>query len=209
MTQEHYFTTPTGTAGEGEITVELAGRRVQLRTSDGVFSARRLDPGTAVLLDVAAAQLPPPAGGTLLDLGCGYGPVSLWLALQAPDATVWAVDVNDRALELTAANAADLGLGNVRVARPEDVPAELRFDRVMSNPPIRVGKQVLHDILHSWLPRLAPGGDAALVVNRNLGADSLAGWLGQQGYPVHKLASRKGFRVLRVTSGDPPAADPR
>lgn len=210
MTQ-HYFNTPDGPAQASTISIELAGRPVTLHTADGVFSGRRLDQGTAVLLDVADAQLPPPGAGNLLDLGCGYGPIALWMALQTPGATVWAVDVNDRALELTAANAADLGLGNVRASRPEDVPADVRFDRIMSNPPIRVGKQALHDILAGWLPRLARDGDADLVVNRNLGADSLAGWLSRQGYRVEKLASRKGFRVLQVTAtvgGPGPAADP-
>ncbi|NNG35201.1 class I SAM-dependent methyltransferase [Nakamurella aerolata] len=208
MTQ-HYFNTPDGPAQASTISIELAGRPVTLHTADGVFSGRRLDQGTAVLLDVADAQLPPPGAGNLLDLGCGYGPIALWMALQTPGATVWAVDVNDRALELTAANAAELGLDNVRASRPEDVPADVRFDRIMSNPPIRVGKQALHDILAGWLPRLTRDGDADLVVNRNLGADSLAGWLSRQGYLVEKLASRKGFRVLQVTAtagGAGPAA---
>src|SRR5690606_17199309 len=96
------------------------------------------------------------------------------LAIRAPEATVWAVDVNARALELCAANAERLGLANVRCVRPDDVPVDLRLDALYSNPPIRIGKAALHELLASWLDRLRPGCEAHLVVQKHLGADSLA-----------------------------------
>jgi 16S rRNA G1207 methylase RsmC len=114
---------------------------------------------------------------------------------------VWAIDVNERALELCAANAAALGLGNVRTARPELVPPDVELAAIWSNPPIRVGKDALHELLLAWLPRLRAGGVATLVVNRNLGADSLAAWLGTQGYGVARISSRKGYRILQVRHG--------
>jgi len=81
------------------------------------------------------------------------------------------------------------------------VAPEAVFDTIWSNPPIRVGKAALHDLLGAWLPRLAPAGEAWLVVQRHLGADSLAVWLADQGWgEVEKVASAKGFRVLRVTA---------
>jgi 16S rRNA G1207 methylase RsmC len=86
------------------------------------------------------------------------------------------------------------------------VPAEVRFDEIWSNPPIRIGKEPLHALLLTWLPRLAPGGRAVLVVGKNLGADSLQRWLGEQGYPTTRLASAKGFRVLEARQEYP---DPR
>ena len=107
---------------------------------------------------VLLAQVPaPPPAGTFLDLGCGWGPIALTLGRTAPEATVWAVDVNERALDLLRRNAARLGLDNVRVARPDAVPPTERFDLIWSNPPIRIGKAALHELLRAWLPRLASG----------------------------------------------------
>jgi 16S rRNA (guanine1207-N2)-methyltransferase len=176
------------------------GRSYALVASSGVFSAQRLDPGTAVLLRKAA--LPGPRGGVYLDLGCGYGPISMVLAGTSPHATVYAVDVNARALDLVRANAAALGVADRVIACPPDeVPAGVRFDEIWSNPPIRVGKAELHNLLSTWLPRLAPGGSAWLVVARNLGADSLQDWLCGQGWQVARHASQKGYRVFQVTAG--------
>jgi 16S rRNA (guanine1207-N2)-methyltransferase len=168
-----------------------------MRTDRGVFSHGRLDTGTGLLLRVAAAL---PDSGVMLDIGCGSGAVAITMALRAPGATVWAVDVNARARELCRSNAAALGLDNVHVAHPDQVDPDLRFDRIWSNPPIRVGKALLHDLLELWLDRLVPGGSATLVVQRHLGADSLHRWLEQRGHVVHRLASRAGFRVLEVAA---------
>ena len=196
---EHYFSPEPGApAARGAVTVRLGGRDVGVVTAGGVFSADRVDLGTRVLLRDAPD---PPPDGDLLDLGCGWGPVALDLAMRAPGARVWAVDVNTRALELTRENAAALGLANVTAARPEEVPAGLRFAAIRSNPPIRVGKGELHALLLRWLPRLAPGADAHLVVQRNLGADSLHRWLAEQGFAVRRAGSAKGYRVLRVSAG--------
>ncbi|MFY1596504.1 class I SAM-dependent methyltransferase [Micromonospora sp. WMMD737] len=200
MTGEHYFTAePTAAANPREVEFSVAGRDYTLASSAGVFSAARLDPGTAVLL--RKADLPATdTTGALLDLGCGFGPITCVLADSAPTATVWAVDVNERARELTAANAARVGAADrVRVAAPDDVPAELTFAEIWSNPPIHVGKDELHAILLRWLPRLAPDGVAWLVVARYLGGDSLQRWLVEQGWQVGRHASQKGYRVLRVT----------
>lgn len=173
-------------------------RLVTLRTDAGVFAAGGIDPGTRLLLDTGAT--PPPGGTTLVDVGCGYGPIAVALALRAPDATVWAVDVNVRALELTRRNAEAAGVGDrVRVVAPDDVPVGLVVDAIWSNPPVRVGKASLHALLETWLGRLTPDGAAHLVVARNLGADSLARWLADQGHEVTRRASRRGYRLLDVT----------
>ena len=200
VTGEHYFSAQPGTAPHRrDIEFSAAGQDYTLTTAGGVFSADRLDPGTAVLL--RKAELPEPdADGPLLDLGCGYGPITCVLATSVTSATVWAVDVNARARELAAENAARVGVADrVRVAAPDEVPAEVTFAQIWSNPPIRIGKQELHAMLLRWLPRLAPGGVAWLVVARHLGGDSLAQWLVEQGWTVERHASQKGYRVLRVT----------
>jgi len=180
------------------ISVQLAGRQLDVTTANGIFSPERIDTGTQVLLGNVPA---PPPGGNLLDLGCGWGPIALTLALESPRATVWAVDVNERALELVRRNAESLGLDNVNAVTPADVPADVRFMSIWSNPPIRVGKNELHAMMLSWLPRLEPGTDAWLVVQRNLGSDSLHRWLQAelpQDFAVTRAATNKGYRVLRA-----------
>lgn len=191
----HYFEdAPTTPSRPKEIEVAAHGDRFRLRTDSQTFSPRRLDPGTAFLLDRAPD---PPASGRLLDLGCGYGPIAAVLARRSPSATVTAVDVNERSRALCAANAAELGLTNVEVRAPDEVADDARFDLIWSNPPIRVGKDALHELLLRWFQRLAPDGEAVLVVGRHLGADSLQRWLGEQAFPTERLGSKKGYRLLR------------
>jgi 16S rRNA (guanine1207-N2)-methyltransferase len=194
---EHYFSAaPQAAEHRRKITIMLWGRQVQLTTAGGVFSPDGLDRGTAVLL----RESPIPTGSpTLLDLGCGYGPIAIALALHCPGSRVEAVDVNERALQLCRENAAALGVTDrVQTSLPEQVDPARRYDEIWSNPPIRIGKQALHDLLLTWLPRLKPGGTARLVVGRNLGADTLQGWLIEQGYACVRTGSAKGFRVLAV-----------
>ena len=166
---------------------------LELVTDAGVFSRDGIDPGTKLLLLEAPAPAP---AGDLLDLGCGYGAIALVLARRSPGATVWAVDVNERARALTSANAAAAGLENVRVAGPDEVPDDVRFATIWSNPPIRIGKEALHAVLQRWLRRLE--GSAVLVVQKHLGSDSLARWLGEQGFGVERLRSRAGYRLLEA-----------
>ncbi|NAZ81141.1 methyltransferase [Kineococcus sp. R8] len=197
---EHYFTARPATADERrELHVTLAGRELTVTTARGVFSGDRVDRGTAVLLPHVEPDAE--ATGDVLDLGCGWGPVALTVALAQPRRTVWAVDVNERALDLVRRNAERLGL-DVRAVLPDDVPDDVRFAEVWSNPPIRIGKPALHDLLHRWCTRLPPGGRAHLVVQKNLGADSLQAWIAAGGVPdvdVERTGTAKGFRVLTLT----------
>ncbi|MET0447294.1 MAG: methyltransferase [Aeromicrobium sp.] len=189
---EHYFDgSPTSDDRRRDVTARIWDRDMVFTTSSGVFSQDGLDKATAVLLRSST----PPAEGVVLDLGCGWGPIAC--ALATTGATVWAVDVNERALELTRLNAERLGV-TVHAGTPDDVPDDLGFDQIWSNPPIRIGKDALHDLLLRWLPRLAPTGVARLVVGKNLGADSLQRWLVEQGWPTTRVDSEKGFRILEV-----------
>ena len=192
---QYFDESPRVASAEAEVAVDVGGSVLTLRTDRGVFSHGRVDPGTAVLLRAAP---PPPPDGTLLDLGSGSGVLALVLARLAPRATVWAVDVNERARRLTASNAAANGLVNVAVADPGGVPADARFDLIWSNPPIRIGKSALHDLLSTWLRRLTSEGRAVLVVQKHLGADSLQRWLIDEGWPTTRLASSRGYRLLQV-----------
>ncbi|PZO56634.1 MAG: MFS transporter [Leifsonia xyli] len=199
MANDHYFSAnPSSDTRERQIDVTLAGRPLTLTTAAGVFSPDGLDRGTRVLL----GAVPPPAhDGALLDIGCGWGPIAITMALHSPDAQVWGVDVNERVLGLARANAEAAGTANVTIALPDDVPADLRFRTIWSNPPIRVGKDELHEILLTWLPRLEVEGDAWLVVSKDLGGDSLHKWLVGAlgtGFHVARASTDKGFRVIRV-----------
>ncbi|HJE52173.1 MAG TPA: class I SAM-dependent methyltransferase [Tessaracoccus flavescens] len=191
----HYFHTPDEPLVTHEFDATIFGRELTFVASRGVFSGNRLDLGTSVLL----REVDPPQTGRVLDLGCGVGTIAVGLAVASPSLTVDAVDVNDRAIELTRLNAARQHVADrVSAMRPDEVPAGARYDEIWSNPPIRIGKEALHELLLTWLPRLADGGAAFLVVGKNLGGDSLQRWLIDQGYPTERIASAKGFRVLRV-----------
>jgi 16S rRNA (guanine1207-N2)-methyltransferase len=170
---------------------------LELMTDRGVFAVAGVDPGTKVLL-LEAPRPDADETGHLLDLGCGYGPVALTLARRAPAATVWAIDVNRRARELCAANAEANGITNVRAVEPDAVPADVRFAGIWSNPPIRVGKAALHELLETWLGRLEPSGRGWLVVQKHLGADSLLRWMTEGGWPATRLTSRQGYRILET-----------
>jgi 16S rRNA (guanine1207-N2)-methyltransferase len=205
--QQYFAAQPSAAHRPGRVRVVLPDVYLDLATDAGVFSAARLDPGTRFLLEEAP---PPPAAGDLLDLGCGYGPIACTLAARAPGATVWAVDVNERARGLCLANAAAAGLGNVRCEPPDSAVVPGTLAGIWSNPPVRVGKPALHAMLRYWLPRLAPGAAATLVMGRNLGADSLHGWLADsEGWEVTRVAARSGYRLLRVTGPDGGRPAPR
>ena len=199
MVNEHYFSaSPESELKIRTINVPIAGRTVELSTANGIFSPERVDAGTQVLLSSVPA---PPPGGNLLDLGCGWGPIALTLASESSNATVWAVDVNERALDLVRRNATVMGLTNVNAVLPQDVPDDVQFTTIWSNPPIRVGKNELHSMLQKWMPRLEPGSDAWLVVQKNLGSDSLHRWMDDvfaAELAVTRVATNKGYRVLRA-----------
>ena len=198
---QYFETEPLAAAAPRTIAVNIGGAQLTFTTDSGVFSPDRLDAGTRLLL----LEAPPLTSGRdrrVLDLGCGWGPIACVAGLRSPASEVLAVDVNERALTLTAGNAEMNGVGNVTVARPDEVSPARRFDRILCNPPIRVGKTALHRLLATWLDRLASDGRAHLVVHRHLGSDSLARWLTDRGHRVDRLTSRQGYRILEVGPRD-------
>lgn len=200
MPDNHYFSESADAELKlKKFKVKLNGSKYELASSTGIFSPNELDTGTEVLLKQLENLKPE---GTILDIGCGWGPIALSLGLASPTAKIIAIDVNQKCLALTKINAEYLGLGNIQVHTPDEIKDSMMFDEIWSNPPIRVGKKVLHEILCRWLPRLKSGGTARLVVQKNLGSDSLQKWLEtefQDGYQISRVASVKGFRVLKIT----------
>jgi 16S rRNA (guanine1207-N2)-methyltransferase len=195
VSQDHYFTRDPAVASRPRtIRVTLPDLSFELDTDRGVFAHGHLDFGTDLLI----RSLPPVPPGELVDVGCGYGAIAITLALRNPDARVWAVDVNRRALDLCARNAERAGASNVIPAEPDAVPAGISFAAVYSNPPVRLGKEALHALLLTWIARLEPDAAAHLVVQRHLGADSLATWLTDLGHRVERVRSKGGYRILEV-----------
>ena len=198
MSHEHYFSAdPSAPAKLTEVEIEVGGQVLKLSASSGTFSSERLDPGTRVLLGLWELF---PTDGIVLDLGCGWGPIGLSIAKLQPATEVIGVDVNQRSVELANANAKRNGLANFSVCLDKDLDANLEIDHIWSNPPIRIGKENLHDLLRNYMSRLKPTGDAYLVVQKQLGAESLQRWIAQQ-WPereVTKVENSKGFRVIRI-----------
>ena len=192
----HYFDEePTTDSSPRDVQLSLPDMHLSLTTDRGVFGYDRVDSGTKLLLLQAPS---PSASGNLLDIGCGTGAIALTIARRSPTATVWAVDVNERARNLCRDNAERNGIGNVRVCAPDDVPADVTFETIWSNPAIRIGKPAMHAMLMRWFARLSTTGTAVLVVHKHLGSDSLQAWLGTQGYPTTRLASSAGYRILQA-----------
>jgi 16S rRNA G1207 methylase RsmC len=200
---EHYFTGSSREHGlRHAYSFSVGDTTVNVHTDAGIFSSDRLDKGTAVLIDAyrtGKLALPPVIDGDIVDLGCGAGPLALVLARHYPNTHVWAVDVNERAVEACTHNAAINQCTNISAKAPDSVPEDVKISLLWSNPPIRIGKEQLHVLMLSWLSRLAPDGMAHVVINKNLGGDSFAAWLTSHNFMVRRLASSQGFRVLQIT----------
>lgn len=193
---QYFDAEPTVASSKQTISLALPGIDLTLTTDRGVFSADRVDAGSKLLL--LEGPEPVSSDRVIVDVGAGYGPIALTAARRNPDATIYAIEVNERARELCRHNAEVNGLDNVIVLDPDDWPTDVTIDRIWSNPPIRIGKAALHSLLTLWLGRLAPSGSAHLVVQKHLGADSLHRWLEQQGNVVERRLSKKAFRLLDV-----------
>ncbi len=199
----HYFDSdPEKPSDEGSVDLLLPDLSFTLRTDRGVFSRDQVDVGTKLLLltDPPASQQTPEPGSDLADIGAGYGPIALTLAARNPETTVWAIEINSRARDLCQLNAANANLANINVVTPDEVPEDIVFSQIWSNPPIRIGKQALHQLLLRWLPKLTDNGTANMVVQKHLGADSLQRWLNTNGFRTDRYRSQKAYRLLAINA---------
>ncbi len=200
MVEEHYFSSdPAAPKKTVSIAMQVGGKQLELEAASGTFSSGRLDAGTAVLLKHDDHF---PKDGNVLDIGCGWGPIGLSIASLQKNSTVYGIDINQRSIEQSNLNSKSLGLKNFTAMHSRDLPEDLRFSAIWSNPPIRVGKKILHELMESFIPRLEPGGRAMLVVQKNLGADSFQRWLSNR-FPeaeVSRVGTDKGYRVISLVS---------
>ena len=197
MTNNHYFTNDPSTPHNlAEWTFPLKGRTFRFLTDNGVFSKKTVDFGSRVLIDAFSAENLP--AGKILDVGCGYGPIGLALA-AATEREVEMVDINQRAVELAQRNAVlnQIETVNIHVSNIYEEVQGQAFAAVVSNPPIRAGKQVVHTILVEAYPRLVSGGTLTVVIQKKQGAPSAAKKMEEVFGNVTTLTKEKGYFILQ------------
>lgn len=192
----HYFTKhPTSGKRKGLVKCILRGREFQFLTSSGVFSSRKLDNGTRLLIE----NMTVPSKGRFLDLGCGYGPIGIVAASLQPDIMVWMTDINERAVNLAKANAKKSKVKNVVIEQGNLYsPVEgMTFQTIVSNPPISAGmKRVVSPMVREAPEYLSPGGSLQMVVQSNKGGKTLRGYMEETFGSVEIVTRGSGYRVF-------------
>ena len=191
---EHYFTSePVSAHRERLIDTKLLGREMRFLTDAGVFSRDDVDPGSRLLIDSAG-----PLTGRVLDLGCGWGPVGLSLALENPEIDMLMADVNERAVELSERNRRMNGVVNAHVIESDAFESiEGEFEHILTNPPIRAGKQVIYGMFDESFNRLLPGGDLTIVIRKQQGAPSAKAHLQDLFGNAEVIARGGGYWIIR------------
>ncbi|RCX14005.1 16S rRNA (guanine1207-N2)-methyltransferase [Fontibacillus phaseoli] len=195
---EHYYTNQPATAHDRKVwDAKLRGQAFCFISDAGVFSKGGVDYGSRVLIDAMEV----PVDARVLDVGCGYGPIGLSAALLASRGHVTMIDVNGRAVELAKENATANRITNVTVLQ-SDLFAELgeeKFDIVLTNPPIRAGKEIVHTIFEGAFERLRDGGSLWIVIQKKQGAPSAKQKLESLFDSVEEVTKDKGYRIYKAT----------
>lgn len=195
---DHYYTNqPTAAHDRKMWDATLRGQSFRFVSDAGVFSKGGVDYGSRTLIE--AMEIP--ANADVLDVGCGYGPIGLSAARMAHQGHVTMIDVNSRAVELARENAAANRITNV-TALQSDLFAELgdrNFDVVLTNPPIRAGKETVHAIFEGAHERLKPGGSLWIVIQKKQGAPSAKQKLESLFDSVEEVTKDKGYRIYKAT----------
>ena len=194
MNSEHYYTqNPASKSNPAVIRFICRGHDLSLTTDSGVFSKKELDAGTRILLEA----IPKSVYGNVLDLGCGWGPVGICLALDGPESTVTFCDINSRALDLARKNAEICGIDGRFILSDGFEKITDSFDMIVTNPPIRAGKQVIYKMFADCEKLLTPSGALYLVIRKQQGAESALKYL-RTIYPaVETVEKSGGFWVIR------------
>lgn len=197
---DHYYSAkPTSESNRETWNTKINGKDFTYTTDAGVFSKNAIDQGSEVLMVTGAEQTYPE--GNILDLGCGYGPVGVYLGQAFPDRTIEMVDINERALELSKVNTEQNGVKNVEIYQSniyENVENK-RFAAILSNPPIRAGKKVVHEILEKAYDHLVEGGQLLIVIQKKQGAPSAKKKMEDVFGNVERINLDKGYWILAST----------
>jgi 16S rRNA (guanine1207-N2)-methyltransferase len=194
---EHYYSRKPGTESNPvKWQSELKGNSFRFKTDSGVFSKKEVDFGSRLLIDTFEWEN---ETGLILDVGCGYGPIGLSLAKAYPDATVHMVDVNERAITLAEENAAENKIDNVKIYESDRLTGveEKKFNAILTNPPIRAGKKVVHDIFEQSFLHLTEGGELWVVIQKKQGAPSAMEKMEELFGQVDIAAKSKGYFILK------------
>jgi len=196
MSNSHYFSKkPSSKDERGKIVTMLRGRKYSFITSRGVFSAKRVDTGTRVLVE----NMHIPEDGDFLDLGCGLGIIGIVAASVEPELSVHLTDVNTRAVKLTRLNVqrAELSNCNVYEGYLYEALGDQKFDAIISNPPVSAGMhKVVHPMISGAYERLNPDGILQMVIQSNKGGKMLAGFFDDVFGKHQVVAKKSGYRVL-------------
>lgn len=197
MSSHYYSEKPTTEHNRHTHEQELRGFKMQFVTDSGVFGKKGVDFGSRLLIESITSDV----GERLLDVGCGYGPIGLSLAKSFPTTTVWMIDINERAVALSQENAALNNVENVAIMQSDifsSVPIAEKFNTIVTNPPIRAGKAVVHAIFEGARERIVPGGSLWIVIQKKQGAPSALEKLESLFDEVEEVDKDKGFRIYRA-----------
>ena len=193
MNPEHYYTqNPASKSNPTAVRFTCRGHELSLITDSGVFSKKELDTGTRILLEA----LPKSVCGNVLDLGCGWGPVGICLALDSPESTVTFCDINSRALDLAKKNAETCGIDGRYILSDGFEKITGSFDLIVTNPPIRAGKKVIYRMFADSTDHLTPDGSFYLVIRKQQGAESAVKYLHTLFPNVRVIEKSSGYWVI-------------
>ncbi|MEC0229863.1 class I SAM-dependent methyltransferase [Paenibacillus alba] len=194
---EHYYTQrPTAKRDVHTMQEELRGRTYTFLTDAGVFSKKGVDYGSKHLIETMQLN----EDAKVLDVGCGYGPIGLSAAVMCPKGHVTMVDINERAIELSLDNAKRNGIANVSIIQSDllEQVKDQRYDAVLTNPPIRAGKEVVHRIFTDAYDCLVEGGSIWVVIQKKQGAPSAMKKLESLYRDVVEVSKDKGYKILKA-----------
>lgn len=196
MAEHYYSRKPSTESNPVRWESDLKGNKFRFKTDSGVFSKKEVDFGSRLLINTFELKKPE---GLILDVGCGYGPIGLSLAKAYPEATVHMVDVNERAIMLAKENAAENKVVNVEIYESDRLTGveEKGFDAILTNPPIRAGKKIVHEIFEQSFWHLTEGGELWVVIQKKQGAPSAMEKMKELFGDVDIIDKNKGYFILK------------
>jgi len=197
MTDHYYSKQPSAASDRGTFEATLRGKTFRFTTDSGVFSKQGIDFGSKLLIETMRIG----EDDRVLDVGCGYGPIGLAAAALAARGSVMMVDINERAVELAKENAKRNGIVNVDIIQSDlfEKVGQKTFTKILSNPPIRAGKQVVHHIFEMAFHHLTEGGELWIVIQKKQGAPSALAKLESLFAKVVEADKDKGYRIYCAT----------
>lgn len=195
---EHYYSRTQKVESEPKFwDFTLRSQLFRFKTDNGVFSKKEVDFGSRLLIE--AFELPN-VEGSVLDVGCGYGPIGLSIAKNYPERIVHMIDVNERAIELSKANAVQNAVHNVEIYESDTLinVKEFNFAAILTNPPIRAGKKTVHDIFEQSYEHLVTGGELWIVIQKKQGAPSALEMLKERFTTVETIDKSKGYFIIKA-----------